>query len=585
MNIKKFLKEVNINAEKMTKEELDIFVYEIAKKLPERHRMEFLQTMKTTKKLLKDIGKDVVMKNTDEEVEKLLEEIANINIKINEISEGKYLIEVLYNDEWNDWYDSDDEGYIYSDTNGVAKYIEKAIELIHFCVDMEEFVAGYELATNLSTMEIMLENKYGLFCEESMTLSELEENDLITVDYNKFVIECGYLAYMANKLEDRAEKMYMILEELHVSRNRLEDIYIMGDCNLPEFDEFIKKWIEYLLDKKGYYVEELLKEDYDMIEDESILLQNAKEYAKEQPTLYELLINKKIIKSDKDGVYGIYEEAMQNLPIDYKVRSGTALQAAEYICKQKDYDYVEKCWIEAFRSDSNLTNYMRAICNTKQREKVKEKLRIIYQDFYQRTKNNRFLSMSNITLNNMDKEMYYAIMFFDGDFDNVYKNGMNCKYSLGWSSTFMKEGIALFLLLLVESNKLGKGCTTMLHTVVDRCHFVSEEYIKGTDYKLEDRYDLFWKLFCIWKENVRLDEKEKWINRIQKLVARRVDGIMEANRRNYYGECAAFVAAIGEVKESFGEIGAKAKIMEGYKREYSRRRAFHQELREYGMMW
>ena len=32
---------------------------------------------------------------------------------------------------------------------------------------------------------------------------------------------------------------------------------------------------------------------------------------------------------------------------------------------------------------------------------------------------------------------------------------------------------------------------------------------------------------------------------------------MEASRRNYYGECAAYIAAIGEVKELSGEKGGK----------------------------
>ena len=58
---------------------------------------------------------------------------------------------------------------------------------------------------------------------------------------------------------------------------------------------------------------------------------------------------------------------------------------------------------------------------------------------------------------------------------------------------------------------------------------------------------------------------------------------MDANRRTYYGECAAFIAALGEVKESRGLNRAKMQIMEQYKKEYSRKRAFHQELRYYGM--
>lgn len=58
---------------------------------------------------------------------------------------------------------------------------------------------------------------------------------------------------------------------------------------------------------------------------------------------------------------------------------------------------------------------------------------------------------------------------------------------------------------------------------------------------------------------------------------------MQANRRGYYEECAAFVAALGEVKEYLGEVAGKQTFMVMYKNEYSRRTAFHQELYNFGL--
>ena len=52
---------------------------------------------------------------------------------------------------------------------------------------------------------------------------------------------------------------------------------------------------------------------------------------------------------------------------------------------------------------------------------------------------------------------------------------------------------------------------------------------------------------------------------------------------NDYGECAAFIAAFGEMLQSRGTANAKESAMQWYRREYSRRRAFHEELRGYGM--
>lgn len=70
--------------------------------------------------------------------------------------------------------------------------------------------------------------------------------------------------------------------------------------------------------------------------------------------------------------------------------------------------------------------------------------------------------------------------------------------------------------------------------------------------------------------------------KIAGLLEERTAGIMEANRRNHYVECAAYIAALGEVRESLGETGAKQALMESYKDTYPRRNLFRQALRNYG---
>ncbi|MGN0907650.1 MAG: hypothetical protein ACI4NM_10915 [Bullifex sp.] len=71
--------------------------------------------------------------------------------------------------------------------------------------------------------------------------------------------------------------------------------------------------------------------------------------------------------------------------------------------------------------------------------------------------------------------------------------------------------------------------------------------------------------------------------KIEGLIRRRTEGIMDANKRNHYGECALYIAAFGEVVEAQGEKGGKENVMMEYKTEYNRRRAFTAELRHYGM--
>ena len=150
----------------------------------------------------------------------------------------------------------------------------------------------------------------------------------------------------------------------------------------------------------------------------------------------------------------------------------------------------------------------------------------------------------------------------------------------------MKCGMAAFLLLLTESDTLLAGGKSMCHMVVASTGFDKEDYEKGILETITDsNEEWFWKCICRWKETVHLseEEKENYLQWVEELVTKRVTGIMENNRRNYYGECAAYAAALGEAKESRGEIGGKQRTMLGYKEMYSRRSAFHAELRAFGM--
>ena len=181
--------------------------------------------------------------------------------------------------------------------------------------------------------------------------------------------------------------------------------------------------------------------------------------------------------------------------------------------------------------------------------------------------------------------MILLLRFLDGQFADVLDKGLNKSEALGWTGTFMKQGIALFLLYLYEGKWSGKGIAAMTEIAKSVMRFSAEEYQKGIC-GIEEigENDLFFQLFLQWKSMVQMesDIRNYAVKRITALLKKRTAGIMDANRRNYYGECAAYIAALGEVRESMGEVGAKQKLMTSYKDTYPRRRAFREEMREYG---
>lgn len=111
----------------------------------------------------------------------------------------------------------------------------------------------------------------------------------------------------------------------------------------------------------------------------------------------------------------------------------------------------------------------------------------------------------------------------------------------------MKKGLRLFLLYLYRGNdELPIGLRHMCKDVVSDLTFSEERYCRGlrdSKDKGDGDFNLFWKCFREWKEKNVMPEEEQLevMERLEHLIEIRVDGIMGANRRNYYGECAAFI--------------------------------------------
>ena len=100
----------------------------------------------------------------------------------------------------------------------------------------------------------------------------------------------------------------------------------------------------------------------------------------------------------------------------------------------------------------------------------------------------------------------------------------------------------------------------------------------------KDEMSFFTDIFMKWKKETEIGESDrgKILRHMEKQMEKRVLGIMDANRRKYYGECASYIAAIGEIREYLGERGGKQTYMSRYAAEYSRRSAFRTELQNYG---
>lgn len=581
MNLSRFLKLIDEECGKKSRDDLGRFVHEAARRLPAEKRSEFLDMLKSAGESGR-VVEDDVHKN-------LQERYSAIVTKLEKIKNAELELDSEINESYDDWY-HDEEEFLFSDPENIGEIVESACGLLYDCIDNEEYVLGSEIAEILLNLEISVSGDYSDYAGDNFSLSDLFDHDFVETDIRSMLLCALYAEYRSFETKDRPNALYWIFSNYASYGVNLEQLMQYGD-ELPEFDEFLKLWISYLGGRTDGLSQKLLKEAMELSDDEDAFLENARKYAATHPGLYETYIENRMkagfaSEEAEEALYAIGQEALRLIDQNYVVRSRIALLMLQMAIDLDKKDEQDECMLEAFRSDSTAANYLRLRLNGHNIQKYESEIVEICRRFYMRRK--WFYpedSRGELTENEIGSIMAYMLAFLLGDFDAVLKKGMDKKDALGWSGTFMKCGLAAFLLLLLESERLQGGGMGMCRMVIGHIGNLQFENTGKMD-RDEDEIGEFWNTFSAWKNTIRLSSEQKiaYLTRMEKLVETRVQGIMEANRRKYYGECAAYVAALGEVKASIGEPGGKQAVMEKYRSKYSRRSAFRQALCEYGMM-
>ena len=601
MNFTQFLKAVDQAAAAMSKEQLAEFIHETARTLPENHREDFLAEM-----LLFAGSKETHIcpepSKADQEAAADFEQKRSfLRTRLERMESGELCLEGSLNPEYDDWYSSAEEEFLYSDSEGILDIIEEACRFVHQCVDCEEYQAACELTGILIGLDIMVGGEYQEYTDEPININDLKSYHLGNVDYRTLVIDAARAAYCASALSERADELYITLMNSGRRDITLEMI-LQGGRELPEIDAFLPLWIEHLGRMTGSSAGKLLQEALELADDGEQLLANARKYCGEHPELYEQYLTANQGKTDADSLLAVGTEALEAIEKKYLVRSRVALLTSRTALEQDRPELAETCWLEAFRSDTRVVNYLRLLMECRDFSNVREAAAQIYRETCsQLRKDSYFLpTAGGGRENQVNPTQAYLLAFLGGEFDYVREGAMNATNSLGWSASFMKCGLAAFLLLLTEDGSLPQdaaqqggelktmkpGAREMLRRIVAAAGFDKSEYEKGTLRFIEESNE-GWFLTCWnrWKRTVPLsrEQREALLEWAEGLVTKRVQGIMEGNHRNYYGECAAYIAALGEARESGGEPNGKQATMAKYMEAYNRRSAFRQVMRGYGM--
>lgn len=584
MNLRNFLLEVDKITGQMSTDQFKAFIHENARLLSESKRENYLSSLELILSEVQSAEWDAVKRK--KAAEDFEQECIRLQKEIYKIENGELYFEAKSSYEYHEWYD-DDEEIFFTDPHGVKEIIERAGEYIHWCVDCEKYTYGYKIAKQLIELEVQAEGDEWDGYYDTLSMADLNYHDLIDMDYKQMVIDGLYLTYRANDLEVRADALYRMFEKSHLKDVSMEMVMQNGE-ELTDVTEFLPVWTAYLGKITTSCAQSLLKEALELTGDPEVLLSNARKFYVLHPGLYEQYLDYVWSMEAHEKLFAVGNEALEKIDTKYVVRSQIAKRLSALALEDQKRDEAGKYWLEAFRSETTVTNYMRIFVESADSKMFSEQIRQIYRGMYKRigTSNSMYAQCGELKINSPGSNTIHMLAFFGGEFQYVKEHAMNVTAALGWSSTFMKCGLAAFLLLLLESNDLQAGGREMCRRIVSEVNFDKEEYQRWTNRKNDlSSEEWFWECFKKWKASVEISDtqKRKYLLWIEELIKKRVNGIMEANRRNYYGECASYIAALGEVMESRGQQGAKRRVLLEYKEQYSRRRAFHEGLRKYGM--
>ena len=628
MNLVDFLDEVDRLSNSCTKGKLVEVIHDIARVYPNKDREDFLIRYR---KIVDDnnFSEDTLNQN-DHGDEYYADKLAEYLSYIEDINEGETGITAEYNELYDDWYSDIGDEFIYIDEKGIGKTLEEMVAFIRSCRIFSHYCEGFQLAWELMYMKIPCFGDYDL---DNLSFHELGYYDLISVNEMGFLLDtllCAYYGFPA----DPDRKMDMLYDVFSQSRKyrlpkelTLEEVMQYSSRDLDGFDEFLPEWIDFLGSRQNETSDTLVREAVGMT---SVV--NAREYAQKyadtHPNLYLDLMK---ISPEDIGLPEIQLglEAIKNIPDNYIIVSIIALQTADFLNDTElksatnnsenaelyrisadismeaddiwvglDVQYLplrQKLYYQAFHSETTAVNYFRCLLNgfdatdkrsiltkeihrfkvMKSEEDSSDKPWRYYERMY--TSYREENEPSQVTLK--------VLRFLDGEFSDALNNYLNYPRALGWSGTFMKIGISLFLLAIYEGDWDDVGIHNIATDVRSYLLFTSDEYHKGChDADLSNDMTLFEDVFKKWKELTPMDDetKQATLLKISNLLERRVQGVMDNNKRKYYAECACYISALGAVRESLGESGAKQTIMTQYRDTYPRRSSFIAQLEAFG---
>ena len=557
MNIYEFIKKLNSITNDMTHEQLVSYIQEILLSLPDSTRKNNLEMLKKCKN--NSDKKDILKEN----VIALSKELPSILKEIEQINSGKYFMKAVYYN-CDDWPEYIPNNFIVGTINKIAKFI-------HECIDYKHFDNGKLLIDAILNMEVLIKYYSGDYDEEDdsdiIDFKEVISNCDTVFDVRDFQLDLIYYAYIVLTDYERLNTMFILFKELSYSKISFDEINKKYG-KLPGYDSFIVDYIDYVCETE--------RDDNDikeLINNSSCnkdLLFFAKRHVGRNPNLILEYFKDNIDNMPLEEFVSLGEEIVDLIPQSNKVHGEISMLLAGVLNKLGRTEEKEKYWIEALYSNPSFANYLRLRFFSENWGIYKKRINNFY---YKCLKQNKSNSDSYLVTPISTNKIFAFDLFNDEVIGKMTIKEIQKKYGNN-----IDNYMSLLILFFYNKNTLNYTMLGLLNNVlfdfslnnlIDEDNGIDKELLWQKIIQWRDTYDLSIEVIISYTQEMKIMLRNEFDMNITK------------GDKSYYSYAARLIAAMGEVEESNGKIGAKKDYINYFLERYKTRRNFVKELRNY----
>lgn len=531
MEYRDYMKKVENILKEMSDEEKEHWIYEFARTIDKEMRESFLEYLKTSNKQINF---------NESEFFEFIDDIKNENL----------YLEIKYEDYYNEIYHDWDEETIYVDSDSLADKIKMYIEIADSYLYAKDYKKAFMIFDTFSSLEIYVSDDE--YCgDDYFKITELARKDILNINIEDYLR--SYI-YCAVQLSKDFHDIFMIFENYHSSL-LLTDILSFGPEEIKDVDDFMSRWINYLVDIVSDNSSMLLIDASIYVGGIDKLLQVARQSYKNHPLLYKEVCHRYLFDNKQEEALHIAYEALSRIEINRIIRAEIADMLLEYYPNDQ---YLSKA---AFISQPTAYHFFKACYTGVDMINLKDEfMKVDYSIKEDTTKKLKFAFLEN-----KDILLYEFLM---GEDKKIIDICINDSQKLGWSYSLKGKIIPILLMLFKPDHPTYKADMNILYDIQKKIDFKSKDKLSFKAY------------FNDWKKKYKLSHKDIYIEWLKKEVYERAELIVGGSYRKSYHKSADQIVVLGEILLDNGEINDLNSFINEYRKKYSRKRAFQSEIIE-----